>query len=82
MFTLLFFAAPAPPTSTASASVAWLVTDVLASLLVGAVAFYGSQRPAPVGLGLGFYPALFLGAGGAAVTFFGLFGVFRDLGLI
>ncbi len=81
MFTLLFFAVPAP-SSAVPASDAWLVVDVLASLLVGLVGFYGSQKPRPVGLDLGFYPALFLGAGGAAFTFFGLFGVFQGLGLI
>lgn len=69
--------------ATASPNAPWAVTViVLASLVVGLVGFYGSQKPKPVGMELGFYPALFLGAGGAAVTGFGLFEVFAALHLL
>ncbi|MDP5317410.1 hypothetical protein [Streptomyces poriferorum] len=68
--------------STNSSSAAWVVVAALAGLVVFLVGFYGSQKPKPVGFEFGFYPALFLGAGGAGATFFGLFQVFSTLQLI
>ncbi|WP_445527493.1 hypothetical protein [Streptomyces cyslabdanicus] len=65
-----------------SSSAAWITVATLAALVVFLVGFYGSQKPKPVGFEFGFYPALFLGAGGAGVTFFGLFEVFSTLHLI
>ncbi|MFG1804975.1 hypothetical protein [Streptomyces sp. NPDC049040] len=69
--------------STASSSeAAYVMSAAFAALLVGVVGFFGSQKPKPVGLGFGFYPALFLGAGGASVTFFGAIEVFSALHVI
>ncbi|MFE0845896.1 hypothetical protein [Streptomyces rochei] len=65
-----------------SGSLAWCLVAVLAALVVFSVGFYGSQKPKPAGLALGFYPALFLGAGGGGFTLFGLLGVFAALGLL
>nr|WSS73665.1 hypothetical protein OG491_36180 [Streptomyces sp. NBC_01175] len=65
-----------------SSSAGWITVAVLAALVVFFVGFHGSQKPKPVSLELGFYPALFLGATGAGVTFFGLFEVFSTLHLI
>ncbi|MFJ2745392.1 hypothetical protein ACIO3O_37680 [Streptomyces sp. NPDC087440] len=70
-------AATAPPSA-----VPWVLTAVLAALVVFFIGFYGSQKPKPVGLGVGFYPALFCGAGAAAVTLFGLVELFSKLHLL
>ena len=68
--------------SAASSSAAWVAVAALAGLVVFLVGFYGSQKPKPVGLGAGFYPALFCGTAGAGVTFFGLIQVFSVLHLL
>ncbi|PNG21894.1 hypothetical protein [Streptomyces cahuitamycinicus] len=65
-----------------SAGLAWCLVAALAALVVFFIGFYGSQKPKPVGLSLGFYPALFLGAGGGAVTFFGLVEFFSLVHLV
>ncbi|MFC9166027.1 hypothetical protein ACFTZ8_35140 [Streptomyces fungicidicus] len=65
-----------------SPSTAWIMVAALAAMIVLLVAFFGSQKPKPVGFAFGFYPALFLGASGAGVTFFGLVEVFSKLHLI
>ncbi|MFD5848158.1 hypothetical protein [Streptomyces chartreusis] len=64
-----------------SAALAWFLVATLAAVAVFLVGFFGSQKPKPVGLDLGFYPALFLGSGGGAITFFGLLTVFAARGL-
>ncbi|SPF00241.1 hypothetical protein [Streptomyces sp. MA5143a] len=69
-------------TNDGSSSLAWLLVAALAGLAVFLVGFYGSQKEKPVGLELGFYPALFLGAGGAAITTFGLLTLFSSMDLI
>lgn len=50
--------------------------------MVFLVGFFGAQKPKPISFELGFYPALFLGAGGAGITFFGLVQVFNTLHLL
>ncbi|MFF9496324.1 hypothetical protein [Streptomyces flaveolus] len=64
-----------------SSSAAWITVAALSALVVFLVGFFGAQKPKPVGFELGFYPALFLGAGGAGITFFGLVQVFSTLHL-
>ncbi|MFF2230820.1 hypothetical protein [Streptomyces anulatus] len=46
--------------------------------MVFLVGFFGAQKPKPIS----FYPALFLGAGGAGIAFFGLVQVFNTLHLL
>jgi hypothetical protein len=65
-----------------SSSLPWLLVAALAGLVVFFVGFFGSQKDKPVGLELGYYPALFLGAGGGAFTTFGLLTVFAAMNLI
>ncbi|MGY5099445.1 hypothetical protein [Streptomyces sp. 900105245] len=65
-----------------AAGFAWCLVAALAGLVVFFIGFYGSQKPKPVGLDLGFYPALFLGAGGGAAAFFGLVMVFSAVHLL
>ncbi|GHH31702.1 hypothetical protein [Streptomyces lanatus] len=65
-----------------SSSLPWLLVAALAGLVVFCVGFYGSQKDKPVGLELGYYPALFLGASGGGFTAVGLVTVFDALNLI
>ncbi|WP_331448864.1 hypothetical protein [Streptomyces prasinus] len=65
-----------------SAGLAWCLVAALSALVVFFIGYYGSQKPKPVGLAFGFYPALFLGAGGGAGTFFGLMEVFTAVHLV
>ncbi|GAA5708023.1 hypothetical protein AQJ43_37770 [Streptomyces avermitilis] len=65
-----------------SAGLAWCLVAILSAFVVFLVGFYGSQKPKPVGLGFGFYPALFLGASGGDGTFFGLVAFFSAMHLL
>ncbi|WP_404200302.1 hypothetical protein [Streptomyces tauricus] len=66
----------------ASSSTPYIWVLVFAGLLVAVVAYNGSRQPAPVGLGLGFYPALFTAAGGFATTFGGGLAFFSHMNFI
>ncbi|MET9562507.1 hypothetical protein [Streptomyces tauricus] len=65
-----------------SGNLAWGLVAALAALAVFLIGFYGSQTDKPKGLGLGFYPALFLGATGGGGTLFGLLTFLGDKGLV